>query len=144
MSIETFARDELTRAGMFDNDSDYGGMLGDAVMKMVKVFAEEDHSGFSARMAISLFEKVARYEPLTPLTGEDDEWFEPMEGMWQNKRCSHVFKDRKDGPAYDINGRVFRDPDGSCWTNSDSRVTITFPYTPASETVDRPAEEEGA
>lgn len=135
-------------AGLFKKDSDYGGMLGDAVMKMVKVFADEGHSGFSANMAISIFEKVARFEPLTPLIGADDEWMlirGPGSGLepesaespcWQNIRCSHVFKD-KDG-AYDINGRIFREPDGSCYTNKESHVRVTFPYTPKREYVDVP------
>jgi hypothetical protein len=134
--LTDFAREELTRAGMFDKDSDYGGMLGDAVMKMVEQFADEGHSGFSASMAVSIFGKLAKYEPLTPLTGADDEWNEVGNGTWQSRRCPHVFKDATG--AYDGTGRVFQDPDGSCWTNSDSRVYITFPYTPKTEIVKRP------
>jgi hypothetical protein len=139
MSLTDFAKDELTRAGLFDKDSDYGGMLGEAVMKMMEVFAAEGHSGFSANMAISIFSKVARFEPLTPLTGEDDEWHEVGEGMFQNKRCPHVFKDAERG-AYDGNGRVFREPSGVCFTSSESSVPVTFPYTPTTEYVDVPAQ----
>ena len=139
MSLQAFAKAELTRVGAFDKDSMYGGMLGEAVMKMVDVFADEGHSGYSASIAISLFERVARFEPLTPLTGEDDEWNEigSQEGgpLFQNCRCPHVFKD-KNG-AYDIEGRIFRDPSGSCFTNRESRVPVTFPYTPKREYVDQ-------
>lgn len=135
-NLETFARKELTRAGLFDKDSDYGGMLGDAVMKMIKVFADEDHSGFSAGMAIKIFGKVAAFEPLTPLTGHDDEWMEIADGEYQNIRCAHVFKNKD--RAYDLNGKVFREPSGACYTNSDSRTTVTFPYVPKTEYVDVP------
>ena len=135
-NLEDFARDELTRAGLFSKGGDYGGMLGDAVMKMIKVFADEGHSGFSANMAINLFERVARFEPLTPLTGEDDEWNEVGTGVFQNRRCSHVFKEN--GEAYDSTGRIFREPSGACFTSRDSRVPITFPYTPKTEYVDVP------
>jgi len=48
-----------------------------------------------------------------------------------------VFKDA-DGRAYDIDGRVFREPNGCCYTSSDSRVYITFPYRPKTEYVDVP------
>lgn len=137
-NLESHAKAELQRAGLFDKDSDYGGMLGDAVMKMIKVFDDEGHSGYSATLAVSLFERVARFEPLTPLTGADDEWMEVGEGYWQNVRCSHVFKD-KDGKAYDIQGRVFREPSGCCYTNFDSRVYLTFPCVPKTEYVDVPA-----
>lgn len=139
-NLETFAKDELTRAGFFNEDGDYGGMLGEAVMKMVKLFADEGHSGHSAHLAINVFERVARFEPLTPLTGADDEWMEIGEGQYQNRRCSHVFKGG-DGRAYDIQGRVFREPSGACFTNRDSRVYVTFPYVPKVEYVDIPGAE---
>jgi len=137
MSLVAFAKRELELAGLFGEDSDYGGMLGNAVLKMVEQFADEGHSGMSAGLAVSIFQKVARFEPLTPLTGADDEWNETMPGEYQNRRCPHVFKNA-DG-AYDSQGRVFRDPDGACFTSSESRVPITFPYTPTTEYVDRPA-----
>ncbi len=129
---------------MFDKDSDYGGMMGHAVMKMIKQFSEEGHSGFSASIAIGLFEKLARFEPLTPLTGEDDEWDNVSQisddPLFQNKRCPHVFKD-KDGTAYDIVGKIFRHADGVCFTNRKSRVPVTFPYVPKREYVDVAGEE---
>lgn len=140
MNLVEFAKSELERAGLFDKGSDYGGMLGDAVLKMIEQFAEEGHSGFSANMAIRAFEKLARFEPLTPLTGEDDEWSEVDGGLWQNRRCSRVFKDA-DG-VYDAGGKVFREPSGVCFTSRDSRVYITFPYTPHTEYVDAPEDTE--
>ena len=132
-----FARSELERAGLFDEDSAYGGMMGPAVMNMIEQFADEGHSGASASIAISIFEKLARFQPITPLTGADDEWAEPYEegGARQNKRCPHVFKGA-DGRAYDMDGKIFREPDGTTFASRDSRVYITFPYTPKSEVVD--------
>lgn len=135
MSILKFAEDELRRAGYFDADSFYGGMMGPAVLKLVEVFSDEGHSGMSASIAIAAFQKVANWEPLTPLTGADDEWSEVGPDMWQSKRCSHVFKGA-DGQAYDSEGRIFREPSGACFTSRDSRVFITFPYTPTREYVD--------
>lgn len=142
MSLIEFARDELRIAGLFDKDSDYGGMLGEAVMKMIEQFAEEGHSGFSASLAISAFQKLARYEPLTPLTGADEEWCEVSPGVFQNRRCPRVFKE--DGLAHDIDGRVLREPSGACYTSRDSRVPVTFPYTPKTEYVDVPASDCGS
>ena len=138
MSLVDFARAELDRAKLFSKESDYEGMIGSAVMNMIEQFAAEGHSGFSANMAISIFEKLARFEPLSALTGEPDEWTEVYKGTFQNKRCARVFKEA-DGLAYDSNGRVFREPDGSCFSNKDSRVYVTFPYTPTTEYIDRPA-----
>ena len=132
---EKYAEAELRRAGWFDGSGLYGDMMGHAVMKMVRLFSEEGHSGMSASIAIGLFSKLAKWEPLTPLTGDDDEWVEIGGGAYQNKRCSRVFKGA-DGRAYDIEGKVFREPDGCCYTSRDSRVYVNFPYTPQTEFID--------
>ena len=83
------AKVELKLAGMFDSDSDYDGELGKAVLELVEVFAKQGHSGFSAISVVNLFNQVARYQPLLPLTGKDDEWNQPTEGgtknIFQNK-----------------------------------------------------------
>jgi len=108
------------------------------ILELLSVFATQGHSGSSAPYCISLFEKLAKFEPLAPLTGEDSEWAEPEVGMYQNKRCSRVFKDTKGGTAYNIRGKIFREPNGSCYQSRDSRVNIEFPYTPETEYVDVP------
>lgn len=108
------------------------------VLELLEVFVRQGHSGFSASCAVETFRKLALHEPLVPLYGVDDEWDEVEDGVFQNNRCSHVFKraDRFNGQAYDINGRIFREPNGCCYTNRDSCVPVTFPYTPKSEYVD--------
>lgn len=104
---------------------------------LLDAFAGEGHSGTSAPYTINLFSKLAKFEPLGPLTGGADEWTEIAEEdgkpLYQNKRCSHVF--RCGGQAHDIQGKVFEDPDGSRFTSRDSRVAVVFPYTPVTEIV---------
>jgi len=95
MSLEKHAKRELELAGLFDKDSDYSGMLGKAVMDLVKVFAKQGHSGFSAHQTLKIFQIVASYKNLTPITSNPDEWFEYETGNWQNKRDSALFS--KDG-----------------------------------------------
>ena len=133
-NIKTYAIDELTRIGMYGSGDEMNDAMCDHILKMVDVFAEEGHSGFSAEYAISILQKLLRWEPLSPLTGEDDEWNE-KDGFFQNKRCSRVFKDGKNGQAYDIRGKVFVEPDGVSYTSRDSRVYIEFPYVPKTEYV---------
>lgn len=64
MSLLDHANKELQRVGLFDEDADYDGMLGDAVMELITVFANQGHSGMSAEMTIQLFEKLARFSDL--------------------------------------------------------------------------------
>jgi hypothetical protein len=94
-SLVEYAEEELTRAGLLSKESDYEGMLGEAALAIVKVFASQGHSGYSAEMVTQLVEKLMRYEPLTPLTYEPDEWNDVSQEsgtpMWQNKRKFNVF-----------------------------------------------------
>jgi hypothetical protein len=75
-NLTDYAKEELDKAGLFDKDSDYGGMLGDAVMELMTVFSKQDHSGFSAQCASELFTRLANCKPLSPLTDDPEEWME--------------------------------------------------------------------
>jgi len=110
--------------------------MADNLIELLAVFSAQGHSGVSAGWCISSFRALANFEPLGPLTGADSEWFEHADGHFQNNRCGHVFKDGKYGQAYDTEGRIFREPSGACFISKDSRVPVTFPYTPKREYVD--------
>lgn len=145
MSLYDHAENELNLIGMTEDSPDeMNRMMRKHIMHMIKEFSEEGHSGFSASYAIGILEKLLRFDPLTPLTGEDNEWVDVgySDGstpLYQNKRASRVFKDA-DGSAYDIDGKVFwdwyTDPETgvkskSHFTCKESRVMIQFPYVPA-------------
>jgi hypothetical protein len=136
-NLKTYAIDELARIGMYNSSDDMDVAMTEHILKMIDVFNEEEHSGFSAEYAIKILEKLLRRQPLSPLTGDDEEWIEPERGdnIYQNKRCSRVFKSGKDGQAYDIRGKVFVEPNGSAYTSRDSSVFIEFPYVPKTDYV---------
>ena len=137
------AKEEFRAAGWADENGKYNDDMQEAicehVLKLLEVFSEEGHSGSTAPYAIGLFSRLAKFEPIAPLTGEDWEWHDVSEYSgtitYQNRRCSSIFKDN-DGIAYDIDGKVFwewvKDENGepykSYYTSRDSRVPVTFPY----------------
>jgi len=127
MNLVDYAKEELKKIDMVDSGDPYNDGVGKMIMDLIEMFASQGHSGFTAPYVASMFHRLAMYKPLTPLTGENDEWHKVGDGSYQNKRYSAVFKD-KDGRAYNIEGKVFTD-NGEVWyTNKDSRVYITFPY----------------
>jgi len=150
MSLKSHAINELDIIGLTEDD-EMDGEMRQHILHMIDEFSKEGHSGFSASYAVSILSKLLKYEPLSPLTGDDSEWMEiakemtgPNQGtLYQNKRACHVFKD--DNGAYDIDGKVFvehwRDEEtgemhSASFTNGDSRVRVTFPYVPTTEYVD--------
>lgn len=140
-NLLSHAEDELNRIGMTEDSPDeMNRMMRKHILHMMQEFANEGHSGFSASYAISILTKLMDFKPLSPLTGEDDEWVKHDYGndiTYQNKRRSSVFKDA-DGSCYDIDGKVFWEwcmpyeegekPYKSYYTCRESRVPVTFPY----------------
>lgn len=140
-NLEIFAENELNIILSKCEDEEARDMqkhMNNDIIQIIQVFAEQGHSGFSASYAINLLQKLLRYEPITPLTGADDEWNKldyEKDIKYQNKRCSRVFKDG-DGKAYDSQGKIFSDDGGKSWyVCGDSRVYIKFPYVPKTEKV---------
>lgn len=137
------AKRELDILGVVDtpDGDDTNTSMRRHILHMVSEFSKEGHSGGSAEYAINILIQLLKWQPLTELTGADDEWEDrtQMNGglpFWQNKRCSRVFKDSTG--AFDVHGIVFWelqiDENGdemkNFFTNADSKVTIEFPYMP--------------
>ena len=108
-NLEQHAERELRAAGLFDPDSDYGGMLAESVMRLVRVFASEGHSGMSAAMSLDLFCRLAQWKTLTPITSDPAEWMSVSDGqahgdlpVWQNRRQSSCFSNDGGKTYYDI------------------------------------------
>ena len=57
MSLVSYAESELDRIGMTD-DGDMNGMMRKHLLHMVKEFADEGHSGFSASYALQCLKKL--------------------------------------------------------------------------------------
>lgn len=127
-NLSNYARRELDR---IESDGDgMQTMINNHVMDMITLFEDFSHSGLTANYTIGILERLLRYLPLEPLTGEDSEWDKIGNGKYQNNRCFHVFKD-EDGKPYDSEARIISSDGGLSWfTNHLSKKYITFPYVP--------------
>lgn len=107
-------RRELEKAGLFDKDSDYGGMIGESIMELMECFSKQGHSGYSAMMVSYLFHQLVSGKTLSPLTSDPDEWMDvsemSQEPMWQNTRKYSCFS--RDG--------------GKTWYDLDDPATYDF------------------
>ena len=147
----SFAKAEFLALGYtpLDKEQEDGPnkWIQEQVLQLLEIFAAQGHSGSSAPFAISYFSRLAKGQPLSPLSGRDEEWTEVSEGLWQNKRCSSVFK-TKNGVSYTVDGYVFwhwaqtdLDPDEpgypgvtqykATFTSGYSKKLVEFPFTPA-------------
>jgi hypothetical protein len=101
------AERELNLAGVGDPDADYNGGLKGAVLELIRVFADQGHSGYSAQAVLRLFNELGSYKVLTPITCEASEWEDVsvMSGypMWQNKRDSACFTEDGGKTYFSVN-----------------------------------------
>ena len=138
-NILKHAERELKLIG-YDGKDEYNNMAKDAILELIETFAKQEHSGFSAPYVAKMFHKLAMYEVLSPLTGNDDEWSDVLDErsssdtkmLFQNNRDSRVFKDEKG--AYFLDAIVWQETikgDINHFTNKDSsRYIKSFPFTP--------------
>jgi len=111
MSIIESARLELERVNFGEEDSR-------VMVEILRKFFDQWDSGGAVFFAADVLRRLISCQPITPLTGEDSEWFEVGEQngvpLFQNSRCPSVFKEGDRAYDLDVAGRP----------------TITFPYDP--------------
>ena len=153
-NLKEHAERELDIAGIKEDQSEPSNIKGNTwmrkhIMNMVSEFMSAGHNQSSAQTAIDIMNVLLTFRPLTPLTGNEEEWED--QGVhfsdklkYQNKRCMRVYK-TTDGRTVDVEGKVFWEwiDNGmgekfkSYYTNKDSWVDITFPYVPYTEYVEQ-------
>ena len=106
------AKREMQLAGLYDKDSDYDGALGTAVEELIKVFSEQGHSGFSAMRTLQIFNRVANFQHLMPITDDPNDWQNVGDmgssgyNTWQCKRNSALFSEDGGKTYHDVNDKT--------------------------------------
>lgn len=109
-NAEKFARKELDILSRISQDPDNRPIIEEfkkEIISLVKKFGNSGQSGGSApytAAAISqTVKKLCLFQPITPITGEDDEWtvLDYDDNLcYQNKRCGALFKNKNDRSYY--------------------------------------------
>lgn len=116
-----------------------------AINEIIDVFSTQGHSGCSASWVTNTLtnsiKNILSFKPLSPITGEDDEWNEVSDNVFQNKRFSSVFKEDKDSKPYYLDAIVWKgEEDYDTFTGQVEEVTshqfIKLPFTPKTFYID--------
>ena len=78
-NLREHAVSEMEIAGV--DDDIYGDMTSKAVLELIDVFEKQGHSGMSASLVLSIFNRVIDFGNLTPLTNDPDEWLHHERGV---------------------------------------------------------------
>ena len=122
-----------------------------AIKEIVKIFAQQGHSGGSApygiRAITDTLRHLLKFEPLLPIKGEKSEWLtiDPDSVVYQNKRLSSLFKNGDDGKPYYLDAIIWKDQNGLTTTGrvlmpDGSKIysaqMVKFPFIPKSFYID--------
>jgi len=136
-NLVNHARRELERAGMYDDDADYGkGVVAGVVLDLVRTLSRSDaDSGAGVMLVLSIFERVARFKTLSPLTADPEEWMnvteygcpEGVAGIWQSRRTPSAFSNDGGKTYYDLDVKAINKPTLAIPTKPVERKTGTTP-----------------
>lgn len=114
----------------------------DDVMELIRVLEGQGHSGGSAKYVLKLFDRVARFLPVTPLTGTPEEWASSSvilangTSLCDNLRFPSVKRCTRDsGVEYRDYNVLVSDNGGYSWFSGGNEFykRITLPYMPPDE-----------
>ena len=134
------AINEFKYAGWIDDNYDFKDEMQEKiclnVLDILYLISKQNHSGFSFNYLYNLLKTILDDDTLTELTGKSGEWIKINNNetiLFQNKRCSRIFREiHDDGTVEDyfIDGKIFIDPDGDSYTSKESVIPVKFPCYP--------------
>lgn len=126
------------------------------ILALCEAFGRSGQSGgsapYTAGAITAALEKLFLFNPIAPITGEDQEWVDVTEindrkPWFQNSRCGGLFKDGVDAQPYYLDAIVWKGPrEHDAFTGSaydpvgvlirSSQCIKSFPFTPKTFYVD--------
>lgn len=150
-NLYEFAKTELINLSYIHKESDDRPIVEEfreQILELVDTIGNSGQSGcsmsYTAKIVSDTIQKLLMMQPISPITGNDWEWFnvtpdakDKSKHMYQNKRCPALFKDGVDGKPYY--------GDAITWVNKDNsndrisgrindiyshQYVKSFPFTP--------------
>lgn len=148
--------DILSKTVTDPNDRPIVEEFKDEILALCEKFGNSGQSGgsapYTAAVISSVVKKLCLFEPISPISGHDDEWMCGHMGnnndYYQNKRCGAIFKEGKDGRAYYLDAIVWKGDtegeSGNDWDTFSGRVENissrqfikNFPFNPKTYYID--------
>lgn len=130
-----------------ESEDDPNKWIQENVIELLEVFSKQGHSGSSAPYVIEYFRKLAAFDPIAPILCTDDEWnyVDDRNNIYQNNRCSAIFKNGENGKPYYIDAIIWKNQKGYTYTGGvfnsknekiTSRQYIKVPFRPKSFYID--------
>lgn len=94
---------DITEKGCNSEEHGYANICAKAAYELVELLSKQGHTGMSVGITLSLFNKLANWDVLTPITNNPNEWGEcSIDGCRQNIRKPSCFSDDNLKTYYDV------------------------------------------
>lgn len=128
------AKRELDYSSLEDKEG-YEQLIISSVIELLELFSKQEHSGSSANYVIYLFNKLARFDILSPIEDVEEDWIKVSDNLYQNRRMGNVFKDEKG--LFFLDAIIWKENDSNFFTDIKSRLYFYPPFTPKSFYVEK-------
>ena len=135
-NLSQYAAKELKLIGLLGHDNSKKNEFGNRILSIVGKFREYNISISQTFQMLNVLQRVTRFLPLSPLTGNEDEWIAVTHPKifgvtHQNVRFFNLFK-HSFGVAFQSDGYKVIRPNGDFYF---AIKEISFPYIPSWETI---------
>lgn len=86
----------------------------EGTLKLLNIF----NSGYKDNIVIDYFCKLGKFDPISPIMCTEDEWNEVGDDIYQNNRCSALFKNSKNEEPHYLDAIVWKNQNGNTYTGS--------------------------
>jgi hypothetical protein len=110
------------------------------MLLLIDKFGNSGQSGgsapYTANAICNTLRKLMLFEPISPISGIDEEWMEVSNEVYQNKRCGSIFKQSINGTPYYLDAIVWQGEDdwdsftGTVCGISSRQYIKKFPFKP--------------
>jgi hypothetical protein len=107
------------------------------IRRMLDALEVETDTVFNLSDVLEVVKDIRYGKLLSPLTGRHDEFIEVRYDLYQNRRCSSVFRHITNNGTidYDVNGYTFQTPSGVSYNGLGCFKDVIYPYMPEGTTI---------
>lgn len=129
--IDYYGREHIKRELFIFNQENDLNILVDDIMEIINRINYIRRNFDTGYNILYVIERLVREKPLTPLTGNEEEWEKLRHRTRINKRCRSVYMDDDMGFVYDDEAMKYSFDGGHTWReDSQFQKPLVFPYLP--------------
>lgn len=129
-----FAKKQFELLGYKDVDDDGetdgpNQWIQENVFDVLKLIGSQGHSGSSIPYMTQFVSNFMMFTSVVPCEDKEEQWVKIDNDLYQHSLCGSLFKSKN--ISYTLDGYIFREPSGCCYTSGKSKKVVQLPFNPS-------------